>query len=318
MNIYYKDKNVKLIHGDCLEVMDKMIKDNLKVDAIITDPPYGTIKNAELDGWKNQTTSWDNIIDTDKMFLYSSKLLRENGMLILFSQEPYTSKLRTSYKYNINFCYPCIWLKDHFANALIAKKAPVNYFEDISMFVKKYDDDLIHPLREYSKKIMNKINLSLKQINQKLGHRRAEHFFYWNTSQFKLPTKETYKELINIFKINELDFFISFEELQEINKRFNKRFNLYGKNKKSNVFTYKKEYKRFHPTQKPVKLMEDLIKTYTNENELILDFACGSSSTLIAAQNTNRKCIGIEKEEKYCELSKKRLEENLNYIKSST
>lgn len=66
-----------------------------------------------------------------------------------------------------------------------------------------------------------------------------------------------------------------------------------------------------HPTQKPVKLMEYLINTYTKENDLILDFTCGSGSTLIASKNANRKCIGIELDEKYCEIAKNRILETL-------
>ena len=63
-----------------------------------------------------------------------------------------------------------------------------------------------------------------------------------------------------------------------------------------------------HPTQKPVALMEYLIKTYTNEWELILDFTAGSGSTLVAAKNTNRKYIWIEMEEKYVDIIKERLD----------
>ena len=62
-----------------------------------------------------------------------------------------------------------------------------------------------------------------------------------------------------------------------------------------------------HPTQKPVPLFEYLIKTYTNENEIVLDNAAGSSTTAIACKNANRKWICIEKEEKYCKISKKRI-----------
>lgn len=69
-----------------------------------------------------------------------------------------------------------------------------------------------------------------------------------------------------------------------------------------------------HPTQKPIALLEYLIKTYTNEGDLILDFTCGSSSTLVAAQNTNRRCIGIELDEDYCKVSKVRLENNMQRI----
>lgn len=62
-----------------------------------------------------------------------------------------------------------------------------------------------------------------------------------------------------------------------------------------------------HPTQKPVELLEYLIKSYSQENEIVLDSCCGSGSTLVAAKNTNRKFIGIEKEEKYFKIIKKRL-----------
>ncbi len=65
--------------------------------------------------------------------------------------------------------------------------------------------------------------------------------------------------------------------------------------------------KSYHPTQKPVALMEYLIKTYTNENETVLDFCMGSGSTIVAAKNLNRRAIGIEKDEKYFEIAKKRL-----------
>ena len=65
--------------------------------------------------------------------------------------------------------------------------------------------------------------------------------------------------------------------------------------------------KNGHPTQKPVGLMEYIIKTYTNENEIVLDNTCGSGTTLLAARNLKRKCIGIELEEKYCEIAKNRL-----------
>ena len=69
---------------------------------------------------------------------------------------------------------------------------------------------------------------------------------------------------------------------------------------------------RVHPTQKPVDLLEYLIKTYTNEGELVLDFTMGSGSTGVAALNTNRKFIGIELDEKYFNIAKERIEEAKN------
>jgi len=80
-----------------------------------------------------------------------------------------------------------------------------------------------------------------------------------------------------------------------------------------NMITYSKynaecnQLNRVHPTQKPVALVEYLINTYTKEGDAILDFTCGSGTTLLAARNLKRKCIGIELEEKYCEIAKNRL-----------
>ena len=301
-----KDK-IQLFKGDCLEIMDKLIERGVKVDLILCDPPYGNMNDAELDGWKNQTTQWDIAIDPKEIYTKTDKLLRENGILVLFSQEPYTSQLRTNTITNLPFCYPMIWKKDHFANALIAKKAPVSYFEDINVFCKKYDTDLLHPLRQYSKKVMDYIGLGLKQINNELGHRRAEHFFYWNTSQFKIPTLDTYLEIEDKFKIKEMNGYLNYDEIVEINKKFNKKFNLYGENKKSNILEYKKDYGRLHPTQKPVDLLIDLINTYTDEGDLVLDFTMGSGSTGIACMNTNRNFIGIELDEKYFNIAKERI-----------
>ena len=105
------------------------------------------------------------------------------------------------------------------ANALISKKAPVSYFEDINVFTKKYDTEMTHPLRKYSKQVNEYIGIKLKDINKILGHRKAEHFFYWNSTQFKIPTKNTYNELIHIFKINNMDGFISYKDMININKK---------------------------------------------------------------------------------------------------
>ena len=298
----------RLLKGDCLELM-KDIPDG-SVDMILCDLPYGTMKGAKLDGWANQTTQWDEVIDTRRLFLEYERVLRMNGVAILFSQEPYTSHLRTFRSKNLFFLYPMIWKKDHFANALIAKKAPVSYFEDINVFSKKYDKQNLHPLREYFKKILEFVDVPLSEINSVLGNRRAEHCFYIESSQFGLCTEKTYQELISKFGINKMNGFKYFSELKKIDKKFKRTFNLQnGKKYNSNVLEFKKDYEGFHPTQKPVALLEYLIKTYTNENETVLDNCMGSGSTGVACVNTNRNFIGMELEEKYFNISKERIEQ---------
>jgi len=305
------DDNITLIKGDCLEVMDQLIEQGIKVDAIITDPPYGTVKGAALDGWKNQTTEWDTIIDLKQLQDKSNKLLREKGVMILFSQEPYTSNLIQNQHDNLPFSYRMVWKKDHFANALVAKKAPVSYYEDINIFFRKYDTFNENPLRDYFKKILDYVGLSKSDVI-KIIAQRGDHCLRIKSTQFKLCTKETYDALINNFDLVVMPGYKTFEKLLKENLVRQPIFNLPECNKfKSNILEYKKDYGGLHPTQKPVALMEDLIKTYTNEGDLVLDFTMGSGSTGVACQNTNRRFIGIELDDKYFEIAKKRINGDL-------
>jgi site-specific DNA-methyltransferase (adenine-specific) len=203
-----------------------------------------------------------------------------------------------------------IWMKDHFANSLIAKKAPVNYYEDILVFTKEYDIENLHPLRSYASDVMKFIGLKLKEINTKLGHRKAEHFFYLKSTQFEICTEQVYDELIKAFGIDKMNNFKTYEQLKIENQKYEPTFNLWeGGMFKSNVLEYKKDYDGYHPTQKPVLLLEDLIKTFSNENDLVVDLTMGSGSTGIACMNTNRNFIGIELDENYFNISKKRVGE---------
>ena len=89
---------------------------------------------------------------------------------------------------------------------------------------------------------------------------------------------------------------------------FASTFNLWEGNKyKHNVFEYKRDRDNYHPTQKPVLLLEDLIKTFSNENDFVVDFTMGSGSTGVAAKNLNRAFIGIEKDENYFNIAKERI-----------
>lgn len=298
---------IDLRHGDCLELMKDI--ESGSVDLILTDPPYGTVKGAKFYDYCGGV-QWDNVLDYNLMWSEINRVLRKNGKCILFSQEPFTSDLIKSSIPNVPFSYRNIWLKDNFANALLCKKAPVNFYEDICVFSKLHDTDELHPLRDYAKDVYNFIGLNKKQIIDKVGQ-RVDHFFRVDSTQFALCTEKTYNELVSIFGIDKMKGFKEFKELEEINSVFNSVFNLpKGAKYKSNVFEYKKDYDGFHPTQKPVALLEDLIKTYSNENNLVLDFTMGSGSTGVACQNTNRNFIGIERDDKYFEIAKKRIEEN--------
>ena len=252
---------------------------------------------------------WDFAIDPKEVYAIANRILRKNGKLVLFSQEPYTGQLTTQAIPNVPFSYRMIWQKDNFANALLCNKAPVSYFEDILVFSKLHDIDNLHPLRFYFGEVMEYIGLGLKGINGALGHRRSEHTFYISSTQFSLCTEATYSELIQVFGIDKMEGFKPYSELEAINDRYLSTFNLWdGGKHKSNIFRYKKDYDGYHPTQKPVLLLEDLVKTFSNEDDLVVDLTMGSGSTGVACKNTGRNFIGIELDEEYFKIAQSRIE----------
>ena len=298
MKEYYKTELGTLFNGDCLEVMDTLIKEGIKVDAIITDPPYQTTAcawdtlipfNKHIIATKGRSKKLIPMYEdewvmreleaTDKsihqcreefeenskegMWDKLNKLIKPNGAIVLFGSEPFSSALRMS---NIkNYKYDWIWEKEQGLGNLNAKKRPLIKTEQISIFYKK--QPLYNPQMTEGK--------PYKIKRQK------------NTSEFlgANGTKDGY--------VTE-------------NK---------GERYPTNILFYKRPLKnRCHPTQKPVALMEYLIKTYTNENELILDFTSGSGTLAVACENTNRRWICIEKDEDdkgnilgYCDITVERL-----------
>ena len=248
-------ENYKLYNGDCLEAMDRLIEEGLKVDAIICDPPYGTI-----------ACKWDTIIPFDDMWSRLNKLIKSNGAIVLFGNEPFTSELICS---NLKgFKYRWDWNKKIPSGVGYAKYRPMQQTEDISVFTKNGEKTIYNPQ-------MIKRDKPIKSGGNKLKENSCSTLVGIDTTKEYKKTYE-YKNPVTLIEFDKI--------------------------RKGSV----------HPTQKPVKLLEYLIKTYTNENEIVLDFTMGSGSTGVACMNTNRKFIGIELDENYFNIAKQRIEEAYN------
>ena len=308
--------NIRLIHGDCIEEMQKLAEEGVVFDLVLTDPPYGVMAGLSLDTQPDGAHDWDVALDVDDMMQGVGLLVRQNAMVVLFSQEPLTSQLRIRQYNNIVFRYPCIWLKNHYANHLGARKNCLSYYEDINVMQVMHDNQLRHPIRPYAKEVLQHTKLSCKDVNARMGDRSAEHFLRHDTSQISKPSRKCYERMIELFGLDKMEGFKPYEDIYEMCRAYDvgiKRvFNLPdGAKYKSNVFEYPKESKRYHPTQKPVALLEDLIKTYSNEGDTVLDFTMGSGSTGVACINTGRNFIGIEKDDKYFDVATQRIAERL-------
>ena len=241
----------KLYQGDCLEIMDILIKNKVKVDCIICDLPYGTTQSE-----------WDKIIPFDEMWSRVNKITHVRSNIVLFGSEPFSSRLRMS---NIkNYKYDIIWDKGRGKDPMNAKNRPMKRHENISIFYKK-------------KGIYNPQMIKLDKPDVRKNN--------------KVTTSSLWNKNGDIV----------------LNKVYTERYPT------SILVCANNNHKdRVHPSQKPIDLLEWLIKTYSNENDLILDFTMGSGSTGVACMNTNRKFIGIEIDEKYFNIAKERIEKAIS------
>lgn len=239
---------IDLWHGDCLELM-KQIPD-VSIDAIITDPPYGTT-----------ACKWDSVIPFQPMWAELKRIIKPNGAIVLFGSEPFSSALRMS---NIKqYKYDLYW----------QKQKPVNFLQLKRRFGKTTENIIIFYLKQCTYNPQKTIIEDGKKIKNKIQKGKGHSI----TSAIGFIAKD-YKDDGTRYPIDVLKF-----------KRVD-------------------ESKIIHPTQKPVALLEYLIKTYTNENETVLDFTMGSGTTGVACKNLNRNFIGIELDAKYFEIAKKRIE----------
>jgi site-specific DNA-methyltransferase (adenine-specific) len=231
-----------LHNGDCLVVM-KTIAD-ASVDMILVDLPYGMTKNA-----------WDIVIPFDKMWLEYNRIIKPNGAIVLFANNPFGARLIVS---NLEmYRYSLIWEKNKFSDFLNAKRKPMKIHEDIHVFYKS-------------------------QPTYNPQKTKGEPYERWNT-QKAVDCQTNY----NGHKENHV-------------------INTDGTRLPTTVLRFKRIERPEHPTQKPVDLLEWLIKTYTNEGELVLDSCMGVGSTGVACKNAGRRFIGIELDKTYYEICRAR------------
>lgn len=227
--------------------MDKLIENGVKVDMILTDPPYGTTR-----------CKWDSAIPFDQMWEQIHSVAKKNAAILLFGSEPFSSALRMS---NIKkYKYDWIWDKVKPSGHLNAKKMPMMRHENISVF-------------SYGAIVYNPQGLIKGTYNN------------------SRPSKE----------LKKCDTPYGATRIHGVSEYTNYPHEII-------VFSKPNDVKRLHPTQKPVALLEYLIKTYTNEGETVLDFTMGSGSTGVACINTNRNFIGIELDQKYYNIARSRLQ----------
>jgi len=238
----------EIYKGDCLELMPKLIEDK-SIDMIFCDLPYGTTK-----------CKWDSVIDLPKLWSEYERVVKDNGVILLFAQSPFDKVLGAS---NLKLLrYEWIWEKTQATGHLNAKKMPMKAHENILVFYKKlptYNPQKTNghkPINSYTKYVKTQNNTEL------YGEMKREISGGGETNRYPR----------SVIK-----------------------------------FASDKQKSCLHPTQKPLSLIEYMIKTYTNEGDLILDNTCGSGTTGVGAKNLGRNFIMMEQDPEHYETACKRV-----------
>jgi len=316
---------VKLYLGDCLEVM-KSIPDN-SINAVITDPPYN-IGKAEWD-------KIDNYIEwSGRWITECQRVLKDNGSFYFFHNDmEQIADLMIWIRDNTPFIFKqfIVWNKRFdgaklkgYLDGYVCVEGLRNYkqmaeyclfytFQDDTGLTKvKLDMNNFPSLRQYFKDYQNALGLTKLEILELVGQ-KADHCFRWGSSQWDMPTEETYNALARLPINNEFvrreyeDLRREYEDLRREYEDLRYTFN----NQKTHhsVWNYDIAERNGHFTPKPIDLMKNIILHSTNKGDTILDPFMGSGTTGIACVQTGRRFIGIEIEPKYFDIAVKRIKD---------
>jgi DNA modification methylase len=248
---------MNLMNGDCLQLMDTV--PDKSVDMILADLPYGTTANK-----------WDSPIDAAKLWEHYKRIIKPDGVIVLFAAQPFTTHLISS---NLDMWrYNWVWQKESGSNFLNSHYEPLKITEDICVFSFASVGSLSKNKIKYNPQGLVEVNIQKKN---KPNSKFRENFGYGGGNN-----------------------------LLNSDKEFTQKYTNYP----TNILRFDRDKDGFHPTQKPVELLEYLIRTYSNEGEVVMDNTMGSGSTGVAAVNLGRDFIGIEMNTDYFNIAKQRIE----------
>jgi len=309
---------------DCMEGMREF--PDKYFDLAIVDPPYNIGK-----------ADWDKVKDyinwLGYVILEIQRILKENGSMYFFHNNMMQLKdIMVWIEKNTDFVFKqfIVWNKRFegsrnkgFLDGYVAVENLRNYqqlaeyivfytFQDETGLTKvKYDINNFKTLRQYFKTLQEYIGLNKKQIIDIIGQ-KADHCFRWGSSQWDLPTKKTYQELIDVFKIDKWENFKTYENLRQEYENLrqeyeDQRYTFNNQKTHHSVWNYDFVSCDWHPTPKPPALIENILKHSSNENDIVLDPFAGTGVVGEVCIKLNRRYVGFEIDKEYYEAACKRL-----------
>lgn len=292
-------------------------------DLIIADPPYFEVKGEFDFIWPSFK---DYLKDVEKWAIECKRILKDNGTLFWYGD---SKKIAYSQiiidKYFGLLSNVTIHIYDKQTNKIRKEDARsfINTTERVLMYSNeiirtgleeiKLDVNNFKPLRKYFKFLQNEMNTTKKNIIDKIGQ-SADHCFRWGSSQWDLPTIETYNKMIEVFYIDKIKGFKDYEELRRDYEELRRVFNP-KENYKMDVLRFSQEGHKTgkfdHDTVKPEKLTRVLIQTCSKKGQtLVVPFA-GSGTECAMGVKEGLNVYGFDIEAKYCEMANKRIQHQL-------
>jgi site-specific DNA-methyltransferase (adenine-specific) len=328
----------RIYQRDCLEGM-RMLPDK-SVNLIVIDPPYNIGKDKRWDKYKAE----DYLEFMTTVFKECERVLMDNGSFYWFHNDfEQISDLHTSINDNTTFVFKqfLVWNKRFdgasnkgFMDGFIEPEGLRNYqkmteyclfytFQDETGLTRvKHSLDNFATLRNYFRDFQKALGMTKKAIIESVGQ-RADHCFRWSSSQWDLPTPETYEAISGLPRDNSFvirkyeELRMEYEELrmeyEELRMEYEElRYTFNNQKTHHSVWNYEVAPKLGHVTPKPLDLIENIIRHSSNPGDIILDCFMGSGTTAVASVRTRRKFIGFEREPEYIEIANKRLDNEVS------
>jgi len=314
---------VELHLGDCLEVM-KSIPDK-SVDAVITDPPYYKVMNHAWDNQWKTIEEYQTWIDT--LAIEWRRVIKDNGSLYVFCDDKVAAYVQVTLDKRFLLLNNITWYKTNNLpiKAVFGLRSYAPMTERILFYSAQYDPtgwetvkldmNNFQPLRDYFRRYQESIGLSKKEIVEAIGQ-KADHCFRWNSTQWDLPTPETYDELGRLpynhgfIRREYEDLRREYEDLRREYEDLRRVFHADSNTLDviAGPIVNAKENTE-HPTTKPIWIMRRLIEVSTNPGNTILDCCMGSGTTGVTCVQTGRNFIGIEISPEYYAIAERRIRE---------
>ena len=303
-----------LHNGDCLPWLKSL--ESASVDCVFVDLPYFDIVNEEWDKqWKTREIYLDWVCLLAEQF---KRITKSNSSIFLFCDEKMEAYIQVRLDEYFLLLNKIVWFKRNNLpqkNAhLLRTFAPMTeralfyttQYDSTGWEAVKLDINNFMPLREYFKEFQAALGLNIKQINSALGHRKAEHAFYWNSTQWDLPTEETYQELVslNLHGFQPKEYEALRQEYEALRRPFNAdkktwdviEFPIIGGDENTE-----------HPTTKPLGLYRRILSVITNQGQTVLDCCMGSGTAGVAAVELGRNFLGCDNNLKYYKIAENRI-----------